>query len=143
MLHVADALVEVAQVALLALDPRFAENRLVYLSFAEPGGLGQAGTAVARGRLGQGRLENVQVIYRQVPKVGGGMHFGSRLVFDREGRLFVTHGDRMNRPRVQDLSSTIGKVVRINADGTVSRDNPFVGRSGARPEIWSLGHRKA
>jgi glucose/arabinose dehydrogenase len=126
----------------VAIDPRFADNRLVYLSYAEPADDGTSGTAVARGRLGDGRLENVQVIYRQVPKVRGNMHFGSRLVFDREGRLFITQGDRHSqRPRVQDLSSTIGKVVRINADGSVPRDNPFVGRQGARPEIWSYGHR--
>jgi glucose/arabinose dehydrogenase len=126
----------------VAIDPRFADNRLVYLAFAEPADDGTSGTTVARGRLGDGRLEEVQVIYRQQPKVRSNMHFGSRLVFDREGRLFVTQGDRYNqRPRVQDLSSTIGKIVRINADGSVPRDNPFVGREGARPEIWSYGHR--
>jgi len=126
----------------VAIDPRFADNRLVYLSFSEPGEDGTSGTAVARGQLGEGRLENVQVIYRQTPKVNSAMHFGSRLVFDREGRLFVTQGDRYGqRARVQDLSSTIGKIVRINADGSVPRDNPFIGRQGARPEIWSYGHR--
>jgi glucose/arabinose dehydrogenase len=126
----------------VAIDPRFAENRFVYLSYAEPADDGTSGTAVARGRLGDARLENVQVIYRQTPKVRSNMHFGSRLVFDREGRLFITQGDRYNqRPRVQDLSTTIGKVVRINADGSVPRDNPFVGRQGVRPEIWSYGHR--
>jgi aldose sugar dehydrogenase len=126
----------------VAIDPRFADNRLVYLSYAEPADDGTSGTAVARGRLGDARLENVQVIYRQTPKVRSNMHFGSRLVFDREGRLFITQGDRYNqRPRVQDLSTTIGKVVRINADGSVPRDNPFVSRQGARPEIWSYGHR--
>jgi aldose sugar dehydrogenase len=126
----------------VAIDPRFADNRLVYLSYAEPGEGGTAGTAVARGQLGEGRLENVQVIYRQTPKVRSDMHFGSRLVFDREGRLFITQGDRFNqRPLVQDLSTDIGKIVRINTDGTIPRDNPFVGRQGARPEIWSYGHR--
>jgi aldose sugar dehydrogenase len=126
----------------VAIDPRFAENRLVYLSYAEPANDGTSGTAVARGRLADGRLESVQVIYRQQPKVRSNMHFGSRLVFDRGGRLFVTQGDRQNqRPRVQDLSSTIGKIVRINTDGSVPRDNPFVGRANVRPEIWSYGHR--
>lgn len=128
----------------VALDPRFAESRLVYLSYAEPGEGGTAGTAVARGRLSADatQLENVQVLYRQVPKTGGGNHFGSRLVFGRDGTLFVTQGDRYSeRERAQDLSTTIGKVVRIAADGTVPRDNPFVGREGARPEIWSYGHR--
>jgi glucose/arabinose dehydrogenase len=127
----------------VALDPRFAENRLVYLSYAEPGS-GGAGTAVARGRLGDGRLEDVRVIYRQEPKVQGGGHYGSRLVFGRDGTLFVTQGDRMNyRERAQDLSMGMGKIVRINSDGSVPRDNPFVGRAGARPEIWSYGHRNA
>jgi glucose/arabinose dehydrogenase len=127
----------------VAVDPQFAQNRLVYLSYAEPGE-GGAGTAVARGRLGEGRLENVQVIYRQQPKVQSRGHYGSRLVFGRDGTLFITQGDRMNqRPLVQDLSAGIGKVMRINADGSVPRDNPFVGREGARPEIWSYGHRNA
>ena len=125
----------------VALDPRFAENRLVYLSYAEPGE-GGAGTAVARGRLGEGRLENVQVIYRQQPKLEGAGHFGSRLVFGTDGTLFVTQGDRQRyRDRAQDLSQGMGKVVRINSDGSIPRDNPFVGREGARPEIWSYGHR--
>jgi aldose sugar dehydrogenase len=128
----------------VAIDPRFGENRLVYLSYSEPAEDGTSGTAVARGTLGASGLENVQVIYRQTPKVRSNMHFGSRLVFDREGRLFITQGDRGNqRARVQDLASTIGKVVRINADGSIPRDNPFVGRQDARPEIWSYGHRNA
>jgi glucose/arabinose dehydrogenase len=125
----------------VALDPAFSENRLVYLSYAEPGE-GGAGTAVARGRLGEGRLENVTVIYRQQPKVDGEKHFGSRLAFTRDGKLFVTQGDRFSeRPKVQDLSTHIGKIVRINPDGSVPDDNPFVKRAGARPEIWSYGHR--
>jgi glucose/arabinose dehydrogenase len=126
----------------VALDPRFAKNRFVYLSYAEPGEGNTAGTAVARGRLGEGKLDDVQVIYRQQPKVEGGGHFGSRLVFARDGTLFVTQGDRMGyRERAQDLSSGLGKIVRINADGSVPKDNPFVGRTGVRPEIWSYGHR--
>jgi glucose/arabinose dehydrogenase len=126
----------------VAIDPSFADNRLVYLAYAEPADNGTSGTAVARGRLGDAGLENMQVIYRQTPKVRSNMHFGSRMVFDREGRLFITQGDRYNqRPLVQDLSTTVGKVVRINADGSIPRDNPFVSRQGARPEIWSYGHR--
>src|SRR5687767_2177791 len=106
--------------------------------------LGTSGTAVARGRLGAAGLENVQVIYRQEPKVRSGGHYGSRLVFARDGKLFITQGDRQNqRPKVQDMTSTIGKIVRINPDGTIPTDNPFVKREGARPEIWSLGHRNA
>jgi aldose sugar dehydrogenase len=126
----------------VTLDPRFADTRLVYLAYAEPGEGGTAGTAVARGRLGDGRLEDVRVIYRQQPKVEGANHFGSRLVFARDGTLFVTQGDRFNyRDQAQDLASGLGKLVRINPDGSVPRDNPFVGRAGARPEIWSYGHR--
>jgi glucose/arabinose dehydrogenase len=125
----------------VAIDPRFTENRLVYLSYAEPGE-GGAGTAVARGRLGEGELENVQVIYRQQPKVEGNGHFGSRLVFAGDGTLFVTQGDRQAyREQAQDLGSGLGKLVRINPDGSIPKDNPFVGRSGARPEIYSYGHR--
>ncbi len=126
----------------VVLDPRFAENRWVYLSYAEPGPGGTAGTAVARGRLGEGRLEDVRVIYQQPWKVEGENHFGSRLVFARDGTLFVTQGDRYaHRDRAQDLSVGFGKIVRINPDGSVPRDNPFVGRADARPEIWSYGHR--
>jgi glucose/arabinose dehydrogenase len=126
----------------VALDPRFSENRFVYLSYAEPGERNTAGTAVLRGRLAEGKLEDVQVIYRQQPKVEGGNHFGSRLVFGHDGTLFVTQGDRFAyRERAQDLSSGLGKIVRINPDGSVPKDNPFVGRSGTRPEIWSYGHR--
>jgi glucose/arabinose dehydrogenase len=125
----------------VALDPRFADNRLVYLSYAEPGP-GGAGTAVARGRLADDRLDDVHVVYQQQPKAETSAHFGSRLVFARDGTLFVTQGDRFaHRDKAQDLSSGIGKIVRINPDGSVPRDNPFAGRAGARPEIWSYGHR--
>jgi glucose/arabinose dehydrogenase len=125
----------------VALSPSFAQDRLVYLSYSEPGE-GGAGTAVARGRLGERGLEDTQVIWRQQPKVSGPNHWGSRLVFRPDGTLFVTLGDRFAyRDRAQDLAVTIGKIVRINADGSVPRDNPFVGRDGARPEIWSYGHR--
>jgi glucose/arabinose dehydrogenase len=96
---------------------------------------------VARGRLGEGRLEEVQVIFRQMPKVSGANHFGSRLVFAPDGRLFVTLGERFQRDRAQDLGVHLGKLVRIEPDGSVPRDNPFVSRPGVRPEIWSYGHR--
>ena len=126
----------------ITLDPAFADNRLVYLAYAEPGEGNLAGTAVARGRLGEDRLEDVQVIYRQQPKVRGANHFGSRLVFRRDGTLFVTQGDRFDyRNAAQDLASGLGKIVRLLPDGAVPRDNPFVGRTGVRPEIWSYGHR--
>jgi glucose/arabinose dehydrogenase len=125
----------------VSLNPRFAEDRLVYLSFAEPGGPGGS-TAVARGRLGERGLEGTQVIWRQEPKVNSNNHWGSRLVWRPDGTLFVTLGDRWQYAELaQDLTTTIGKIVRINADGSVPRDNPFVGRKDARPEIWSYGHR--
>ena len=130
----------------VALDPNFASNSLIYWSYAEPGEDGN-NTAVARGRFVDGaqpRVENVQVIYRQRPKLNSRQHFGSRLVFGRDGTLFITQGDRSiteGRMQSQRMDGLIGKIVRINPDGTVPRDNPFVGREGARPEIWSIGHR--
>src|SRR5690606_17073829 len=121
------------------------DNRLVYLSYAEAGEGGN-GTAVARGRLSDDvtALEGVEVIFRQLPKVQSRLHFGSRLVFDKEGRLFVTLGERsleQFRVQAQDLTSHLGKIVRINPDGSVPEDNPFVGEDGARPEIYALGVR--
>jgi glucose/arabinose dehydrogenase len=124
----------------VVLDPEFERNRTLYLSYAEPGE-GGASTAVARARLDDGRLADVRVIFRQEPKVSGPNHFGSRLVFARDGTLFVTLGERYARERAQDLSSHLGKVVRINRDGSVPRDNPFANRPGTRPEIWTFGHR--
>ena len=115
----------------VALDPDFASNRLVYLSYSEPGE-GGAGTAVARGRLGDGGLENVEVIFRQEPKVEGPNHFGSRLVFAPDGKLFITLGERFTFTPAQDLSNHLGKIVRINPDGSVPEDNPFVGQKAAR-----------
>jgi glucose/arabinose dehydrogenase len=126
----------------VAVDPKFAENGFVYLSYSEPGE-GGAGTAVARGRLGTDSLENVEVIFRQKPKVDGGLHFGSRLAFSPDGKLFVTLGDRFKFEPAPDLSTHIGNVVRINPDGSVPEDNPFVGQDGKLPEIWSYGHRNA
>ena len=129
----------------VALDPRFSENRLVYFSYSEAEG-DVAGTAVARGELAEGsggsaELENVQVIFRQQPKVSGPNHWGSRLVFAPDGTLFVTLGERFQRDRAQNPNEHLGKLVRINPDGSVPEDNPFVGRDDALPEIYSLGHR--
>ena len=124
----------------VALDPEFFSNKLIYLSYAEPGD-GGAGTAVARGRLAGETLEDLKVIFQQTPKVKGSGHFGSRLTFAPDGTLFVTLGDRRKLDLVQDLSSHVGKIVRINPDGSVPQDNPFIGQKDAQPEIWSLGHR--
>lgn len=126
----------------VALDPEFAANATIYLSYAEPGADGTNGTAVARARLDGMQLADVEVIFRQQPKIASGHHFGSRLVFARDGTLFVTTGERnKERDSAQDLGTHIGKVLRIRSDGSVPADNPFVGRDGARPEIWSWGHR--
>lgn len=131
----------------VALDPAFATNPLIYWSFSEPHPDNTSNTAVARGKFVDGpepRLENVQVIYRQSPSMNSGGHFGSRLVFGRDGTLFVTQGDRQNnagRLLVQQTDNLVGKIVRINTDGSIPKDNPFAGKEGVRPEIWSLGHR--
>ena len=132
----------------VALDPAFQKNQLVYWSYAEPAQEeGVNNTAVARGRLVDGaapRVENVQVIFHQAPSLRSGAHFGGRLVFGRDGTLFVTMGDRSATPgrmQAQQMDSLIGKIARINADGSVPKDNPFVGKAGVRPEIWSFGHR--
>jgi glucose/arabinose dehydrogenase len=128
----------------VTLSPSFAKDGLIYLSYSEPGENGTAGTSVARARLGDTAIDSLQVIWRQTPKTAGPNHFGSRIVFRDDGTLFITTGDRFTeRPKVQDLSTTIGKVIRINADGSIPADNPFVNRSGARPEIWSYGHRNS
>ncbi|HEX4550288.1 PQQ-dependent sugar dehydrogenase [Pseudomonas sp.] len=128
----------------VVLSPDFKQDRLVYLSYAEGGGAGdKAGTAVGRGRLSDDlrSLKDFKVIFRQEPKLSTGNHFGSRLVFDRDGYLFITLGENNDRPTAQDLDKLQGKVVRIFPDGKVPEDNPFVGQSGVRPEIWSYGHR--
>lgn len=133
----------------VALDPNFAANQMIYWSFSEPQADGTNNTAVARGRFVDGAapaVQNVQVIYHQSPSVSSRGHYGSRLAFGRDGTLFVSQGDRQNengRNLVQDLNTTVGKVVRINPDGSIPKDNPFVGKDGVRPEIWSYGHRNA
>jgi len=126
----------------VALSPDFAKDRYVYLSYAESDG-SKSGTAVGRGRLSAdgAALEDFRVLFRQEPKLSSGQHYGSRLVFDRKGYLYISLGENNQRPTAQDLDKLQGKVVRLNADGSVPQDNPFVGRAGARPEIWSYGHR--
>lgn len=131
----------------VALDPDFANNAWVYLSYSEPRSRGSNSTSVVRGRLTRGGapgLEAVERIYRQEPAVKATGHFGSRLVFAPDGMLFVTQGDRQTeegRRLVQRDDTLVGKIVRIRPDGTVPPDNPFVGRQGHRPETWSTGHR--
>ncbi|ARS52578.1 PQQ-dependent sugar dehydrogenase [Kushneria konosiri] len=130
----------------VSLAPDFADSRLVYLSYAEPRGNGDNATAVARGRLSEDstRLTDVETVFQQQPAWDSTKHFGSRLVWDTDGTLWITLGERSlvePRQRAQTLDNTIGKVVRVNADGSIPDDNPFVGRDGAQGEIWSLGHR--
>ncbi|QVM89674.1 PQQ-dependent sugar dehydrogenase [Pseudomonas entomophila] len=127
----------------VVLSPDFAKDRTVYLSFAEVGNDGKAGTAVGRGQLSQdqARIEHFTVIFRQQPKLSEGNHFGSRLVFDRDGYLFIALGENNQRPTAQDLDKLQGKIVRLLPDGEIPKDNPFVGRDNVRPEIWSFGHR--
>jgi glucose/arabinose dehydrogenase len=132
----------------VVLDPAFAKNNLIYWSFSEPRENNENNTAVARGKFVDDatapRVDDVQVIYHQTPSFPSTLHFGSRLVWGRDGTLFVSQGDRSDIPgrmQAQKLESGIGKLVRINADGSIPKDNPFVGKEGARPEIWSYGHR--
>lgn len=132
----------------VAIDPGFADNRRVYLSFSEADSANASlnGTAVGRAVLDTSvpALLAFTVIYRQSPKVASGGHFGSRLVFGQDGQLFVTLGDRQNgdqRGHAQHLGRGNGKVVRITTNGLAATGNPFVGQPGAQPEIWSYGHR--
>ncbi len=124
----------------VAIHPRFAENNLVYVAYAARDGDG-IGTEVARGKLAGDRLENVQVIFRQQPKSGSGHHFGSRLVFDRAGLLYITLGDRGEMARAQKPDDHAGSVIRLHDDGRVPADNPFVGKPGWKPEKYTLGNR--
>jgi glucose/arabinose dehydrogenase len=131
----------------VAVDPQFASNRTIFFSYSEPREEGKNATTLARARLSDGpapRLEDVTVIFRQQPAWTSNLHFGSRIVFAADGTLFLTVGERSvpdARVHAQDLTMHLGKVIRINKDGTVPRDNPFVGRADVKPEIWSYGHR--
>ena len=128
----------------VAVDPEFARNRLIYWTFAEPAPAGQRGnsTAVARAQLVGDRLEEVKTIFSQKPKVASRAHCGSRIVFDRQGHLWVGLGDRFfERDQAQNPANHLGKVIRIDRDGRPPADNPFARREGTAPETWSLGHR--
>ena len=124
----------------VALHPGFARNRIVYIAYAGKSGR-RYGTELARGRLDGHRLEDVEVLFRAQPKSYGGRHFGGRVVLDGKGHVFLTLGDRGDRPRAQDLGDHAGSVIRLAEDGGVPPDNPFVSTDGARPEIFSLGNR--
>jgi glucose/arabinose dehydrogenase len=124
----------------IALHPEFAKNRLLYLAYAAAGE-GGYGTEVIRGTFAQGRLENVQTLFRAEPKTTGGRHFGCRLVFDRAGYLFISLGERGDQEFAQQLADHRGKLVRLHDDGRVPADNPFAGQAGAKPEIFTWGNR--
>lgn len=126
----------------LCLDPDFTSNRMVYWSFSEPGNL----TAIAKGRLSDNEkaFEGVKVIYRATPEYSGSLHYGGRVLFDHNGNLFASTGERSDLPtraQAQLVNSGLGKVVRINKDGQAISGNPFTGQAGARPELYSIGHR--
>jgi glucose/arabinose dehydrogenase len=130
----------------VALDPNYAKNGLIYWTYAEAREGGN-GTTAARGKLVLGaapKLENVQVIWRQMPALDSALHFGGRLAFSRDGALFITTGERSiipGRMQAQNLDAALGKVIRIRPDGSIPADNPYVGNPQAKPEIWSKGHR--
>lgn len=129
------------------LGPDFSgTSGTIYFSYSEPRGFFSNATAVARGKLtlgaDGGSLSDLKVIFQQQPAIRSRLHFGSRLVWAKDGTLFITTGERASqRDSAQDLSTDLGKVIRINADGSIPADNPFVGKDGVRPEIWSYGHR--
>ncbi|HMN47138.1 MAG TPA: PQQ-dependent sugar dehydrogenase [Povalibacter sp.] len=129
----------------IVLHPQFATNSLVYLSFVEPAN-GRLGAAVARARLtldaaGGGALEDLKVIWRQDPKKSGDGHFGYRLAFDRDGKLWISSSERKEFDPAQDMTTNLGKIIRLNDDGSVPSDNPFADRGGVTAQVWSLGHR--
>jgi glucose/arabinose dehydrogenase len=130
----------------VVLHPKFNDNQLVYLSYAEGGPDGKRGAAVARATLklddqGGGALSNAEVIWRQVPKVDGDGHYGHRIAFGPDGHLWITSGDRQKFDPAQDMQSNMGKIVRLKDDGSVPADNPFAAQGGVSAQIWSLGHR--
>lgn len=129
----------------VALHPGFADNGIIYLSYAEAGSGNQRGAAVARGRLeiveNNASLADLEVIWRQTPKVTGRGHYGHRLRFSPDGHLYITSGDRQKFDPAQDMGGNLGKIVRLNDDGSVPADNPFADRGGVAAQVWSLGHR--
>jgi glucose/arabinose dehydrogenase len=129
----------------VVLHPQFADNKLIYISYAERGE-GGVGAALARARLalddrGGGALEDLKVIWRQTPKKSGSGHFGHRIAFDRDGMLWISSSERQKFTPAQDMDTNLGKIVRLNDDGSVPSDNPFSERGGVAAQVWSLGHR--
>lgn len=124
----------------VAVQPNFATSKFIHLTYAE-GSSGQNHTVLARGRLGSGGLSDVRVLFRSQPAGRVTQHYGSRIVYDGGGHVFLSVGDRKDESRVQSLDAHNGKIIRLLNDGRVPSDNPFVGRQGARPEIWALGVR--
>ncbi|QOW19313.1 PQQ-dependent sugar dehydrogenase [Lysobacter ciconiae] len=130
----------------VVLHPDFSRNQLVYLSYAEAGERDTRGAAVARARLtvdgkGGGKLTGLEVIWRQVPKVQGDGHYGHRIAFGPDGYLWISSGERQKFDPAQDMASNLGKILRLNEDGTVPADNPFVDEGPVAAQVWSLGHR--
>jgi len=128
--------------------PDFARNQLIYLSYAEEGDRDTRGAAVARARLaltadGSGTLEDLKVIWRQTPKVSGKGHYGHRLAFGPDGKLWITSSERQKFDPAQDMGGNLGKLIRLNDDGSVPTDNPFASQGGVAAQVWSLGHRNA
>ena len=132
----------------VVLHPQFASNGWIYLSYAEAGKDGTRGGAVARAKLtldekGDGALSDLSVIWRQVPKVSGNGHYGHRIAFGPDGKLWITSSERQKFDPAQDMKSNLGKIIRLNDDGSVPADNPFAKQGGVAAQVWSLGHRNA
>jgi glucose/arabinose dehydrogenase len=129
----------------VVLHPDFARNHLVYLSWIEAGAGGTRGAVVGRGRLAMGEagaaIEGLAVIWRQQPKMDGGGHFSHRIAFGPDGKLYISSGERQHFDPAQDMSGNLGKVVRLNDDGSVPPDNPWSARGGVTAQLWTLGHR--
>lgn len=130
----------------IALHPKFADNGWIYLSYAEAGDADKRGAAVARARLvlddaGGGKLEGLAVIWRQQPKLDGRGHYGHRLLFAADGHLFISSGERQHFDPAQDMTSNLGKIVRLHDDGSLPKDNPFAAQGGVAAQVWTLGHR--
>jgi glucose/arabinose dehydrogenase len=128
------------------LHPQYASNGLIYLSYAEAGEDGAQGAAVARAKLtlkeeGSGALGDLKVIWRQTPKVSGNGHYGHRMKFGPDGKLWITSGERQKFTPAQDMTGNLGKLIRLNDDGSVPTDNPFAKQGGVAAQVWSLGHR--